>query len=215
MVTCAGQWKLSAVRWSSRAASPCPRTLCLRGNVDCKCSFKTNPTDKIGFKRILLLTDAAAFWYLPQRLLLRLQLLVNLVGILWMVGWLVTKMENLSLYNWFPWRVKLYLWRFNVHRLLLFSHRLTPPSLPRLRHTFFRPFFKPKKTFNSSKKSWLDLVSIKERRGGEVVSLDGSGLLLLLAVRVVRHLDRLLVVHVRRSENQDSTPHISLLLSLS
>ena len=110
---------------------------------------------------------------------------------------------------------QLYLWRFNVHRLLLFSHRLTPPSLPRLRHTFFRPFFKPKKTFNSSKKSWLDLVSIKERRGGEVVSLDGSGLLLLLAVRVVRHLDRLLVVHVRRSENQDSTPHILLLLSLS
>ena len=134
-------------------------------------------------------------------------------------GWLVGHQNKtrfpLQLISFISWRVKLYLWRFNVHRLLLFSHRLTPPSLPRLRHTFFRPFFKLKKTFSSSKKSSLDLVSIKERRGGEVVSLDGSGLLLLLAVRVVRHLDRLLVVHVRRSENQDSTPHISLLLSLS
>ena len=71
----------------------------------------------------------------------------------WLVGDQNGKPFPLQLISFISWRVKLYLWRFNVHRLLLFSHRLAPPSLPRLRHTFFRPFFKPKKTFNSSKKS--------------------------------------------------------------
>ena len=61
-------------------------------------------------------------------------------------GWLVGHQNKtrfpLQLISFIAWRVKLYLWRFNVHRLLVFPHRLAPPSLPRLRHTFFKPIFK-------------------------------------------------------------------------